>query len=202
MKILKIRRKGAILILSLAYIMILISFLAFSYDVSRVIYYRMYTRNLASAIGISIVNETSYSYHDDVNGPRAILVYDASVIPLEHKDNWNRKYANNKYARELKNMINDYDGSYEAKEVYLNPSGNLNVPNTPRFIKGMADGINGEVEVIIKGEVKMLFLKGLGNDTIIIQESAITQAYAKEKNRGGGSSTEKDNQKTEEWNNF
>lgn len=193
MRFKRIKRKRYVLITALFFSLMVISFLGFAFDISRVMYMKMYTRNLASAIAISIVNETSYAYHDVNSGARSILIYSDAVVPLKYFDKYGTntykgKYANNQYAKTLANMNKGgMDKGYSISKITLN--GN----NTDRFIIG-ADGKNGEVEVVINARMKFFFLNGGGYH--YLQEEATAQAYAS----ATGVVFEQDDQKSENWN--
>lgn len=203
------KRKGSILIVTLFFILMSISFLGFAYDISRIMYYKMYTRNLASVVAMSIVNECGYAYHDKNSGARAIIIYDEESVPVEYKDpiteknKYTGKYANEDFAWELINRNKKgMDKTYNVTGVYLNPvqspySWNIGKDKN-RFLKGYTDGINGEVEVLIQAQVEMFFLKSWwGGKYATIQESAVAQPFAIEIE---GSFKEKENQKKEYWN--
>ena len=187
------RKKHYILITSLFFALAVLSLLAFAFDISRIMYSKMYTRNLASAIAVSIVNETSYAYHDVNSGARSILIYSPDVVPLEFFDEYGTnkyrgRYANTVYANDLINMNKSgMDKNYVIRSVRLNPG------DTERFIAG-ADGKNGEVEVVLNARIKLFFLRNGGYH--YIQEEATAQAYAKVT----GEIIEKEEQKQENWN--
>lgn len=181
----KSQKKGSIMIITLFFITMSIAFLGFAYDVARVMYFKTYTKNLASVIALSIVNECGHVYHDNVNGARVVIVHDAQSRPL--KDYRSPYYADKRYVKEVFNRNkNGMDVSYHVdpdRNILLNPyytsSGNV-IPgsiNKSRFEVG-SDGINGEVEVHITAKVDLYFLKSLFRNQVTIYESAIAQPKA------------------------
>lgn len=183
-KIKKSHKKGSILIVTLAFVVMSIMMLGFSYDIARVMYFKSYTKNLASVMALSIVNESGFAYHDIANGARVIIVYDSFSRP---KKGFNGKYANSQLVTTLYNKNKDgMDKTYHVdpnKNITLNPyytsSGTI-IPgstNTKRFEIG-ADGINGEVEVHITAKVDLYFLQSIFQKQITIHESAIAQPTA------------------------
>ncbi|QUH22019.1 hypothetical protein [Alkaliphilus sp. B6464] len=203
------KRKGSIIIVSLFFILASIALFGFAYDISRIMYFKMYTRNLASAVAISIVNETGYSYHDKNSGARSILIYNEDSVPIEYIDpvtgmnNYKGKYANSTYAWELiKKNKDGMDKTLNITGVYLNPNVTLwgTSTNFSRFLTGHADGKNGEVEVLIEADMEMFFVRNWwGGKYHHIKERAIAQPFAIEI---PGSDKEQENQKNEEWNYF
>lgn len=181
-KLYKFRKKGSILIVTLFYVLMALAFLGFSYDVARIMYLKSYTRNLASVIALSIVNECGHVYQDSVNGARVVIVHDVESRPL--KDYKSPYYADKRYVKEIFNRNKSgMDKTYHVdpdKDILLNPyytsSGNV-IPgsiNKRRFEVG-SDGINGEVEVHITAKVDLFFLPGR---QATIHESAIAQPSA------------------------
>lgn len=187
------RKKHYVLITSLFFALAVISLLAFAFDISRIMYAKMYTRNLASAVAVSIVNETSYAYHDVNSGARSILIHSREVVPLEYYDKYgvnkySGKFANTQYARELINM-----NKSGMEQDYVVTRITLNGGNPERFMTG-TDGNNGDVEVILNARIKLFFLRGGGYH--YLQEEATAQAYA----TAQGAIVEQDDQKKENWN--
>jgi len=181
----RFKRKGQILIMTLLVIPVFVVILGFSFDISRMMYQRMYTRNLASVVAISIVNETAYGYHTLTGGPGTYLIYNKDVIPFELQGNYNGELANKAYATRLVSMNEaGMSADYNVTGIYLNPityNNNQNVSiatDYKRFMQG-SDGVNGEVEVVITATWDLFFINGiLGKDQITVQESAVAQAYA------------------------
>lgn len=185
-KVKKYSKKGSILFITLGFLVASISFLCFAYDVARVMYLKSYTRNLASVMALSIVNECSFVYHDNINGPRVVIVNDAASRPM--KGYKGKYYADHNYVKVLydKNKAGMEKNYYinPRTDIILNPNYNasgqiLSTTNKKRFEIG-ADGKNGEVEVHIKATVDMLFLKNFpfSKKKVIIRESATAQPTA------------------------
>lgn len=184
-KIYKFNKKGSILIVTVFFVMMSLTILGFAYDIARIMYFKSYTRNLASVIALSIVNECSHIYQDNVNGARVVIVHDAESRPL--KGYSSPYYADKKYVKVIfdKNK-NGMDKTYHVdpdKNILLNPyytsSGNV-IPgsiNKKRFEIG-SDGINGEVEVHITAKIDLFFLRNVFRNQVTIHESAIAQPTA------------------------
>lgn len=184
-KIYKFNKKGSILIVTVFFVMMSLTILGFAYDIARIMYFKSYTRNLASVIALSIVNECSHIYQDNVNGARVVIVHDAESRPL--KGYSSPYYADKKYVKVIfdKNK-NGMDKTYHVdpdKNILLNPyytsSGNV-IPgsiNKKRFEIG-SDGINGEVEVHITAKIDLFFLQNVFRNQVTIHESAIAQPTA------------------------
>jgi hypothetical protein len=181
-KIFKSRKKGDIMIITLFFILMSIAFLAFAYDVARIMYCKSYTRNLASAIALSTVNECGHIYQDDANGARVIIVHDRQTMP--GKDYKGDYFADSTYANYvLSKNKSGMEKTYHIQNVMLNPkhnaSGNV-IPysvDKDRFIVG-SDGVNGEVEVYITAKIDLFFFTSLFHKQITIHESAIAQPKA------------------------
>lgn len=157
-KKIRMNKKGSIIVATLGFIVMAISFLAFSWDIARLMYYRTYVRSLASTVALSMVHECSYPYHDTNNDVRVVLIYDGMTdVPTDYG---NRRKAGVSYAKEIINKnISGADRSFSVEKVLVNPdispTGVVRT-NYDRFIIG-SDGINGEVEVHIIGKVDMSF---------------------------------------------
>lgn len=193
MRIKKLKKKRYVLITALFFALAVIALMAFAFDLSRIMYAKLYTRNLASAVAISMVNETSYAYHDVNSGARSILIYSSEVVPLEYFDKYGvnkykGKYANTQYAKDLVNMNKSgMENGYSVTKITLNGG------DAKRYVAGI-DGKNGEVEVVLNAKIKLFFLHAGGYH--YIQEEATAQAYA----TATGVVTEQEDQKNENWN--
>lgn len=184
-RIFKSRKKGDIMIITLFFIIISITFLAFAYDVARIMYYKSYTRNLASVIALSTVNECGYVYQDTANGARVIIVHDAASKPLKgYKSPYfaNKEFVKVVFNKNKSGMGNSYHVDPD-KNIYLNPKHNASgnaIPGTidkDRFEVG-SDGVNGEVEVYITAKVDLFFLTSIFRNQVTIHESAVAQPKA------------------------
>jgi len=184
-KFYKSRKKGDIMIITLFFIIMSIAFLGFAFDVARVMYFKTYTKNLASVIALSTVNECGYVYQDTANGARVVIVHDSASKPL--KGYQSKYYADKRYIKEIYNKNkNGMDVTYHvdpSKNILINPyhtsSGNA-IPGSidkKRFEIG-SDGINGEVEIHVTAKVDLYFLKNIFRDQVTIHESAVAQPTA------------------------
>lgn len=181
MKIIK-NKRGSIILVTIFFILMSISFLGFSYDIARIMYYKTYTRNLASVMALSTVNECGYVYHDAQNGARVVIVHNPNSKPLNYKGKY---YANNEYIRILyeKNK-SGMDQTYHVNpdQILINPlhirdAVITDAIDTNRFEVG-SDGVNGEVEIHITAEVDLYFLKTPFRGKMKIHEFAIAQPTA------------------------
>lgn len=180
------RKKGSVLFITLGLCIVSVIFFGFAFDIARIMYFKSYTRNLASAMALSIVNECAFAYHDSVNGARVVIVHDAASKPMTgYKGKYfaDRNYVKVLYDKNKDGMDKTYHIDYR-NDIVLNPyyisGGNVvNKTDKKRFEVG-SDGVNGEVEVHITARVDLFFLQGLFQKHKIIRESAIAQptAYA------------------------
>lgn len=180
------RRKGSIVICTLFFITMSITLLGFAFDIARIMYFKSYTRHLASVIALSMVNECGHLYYDSENGARVVIVSGANVRPKDYKGKY---YANIEYAQELLKLNKVHEiKSYKINNGYIaiNPQMSSFNPYMPQFHKvdydefvyKSKDGINGQVDVHITAEIEMFFLKSLYNGKKIIHENAIAQPRA------------------------
>ncbi|MFW6046386.1 MAG: hypothetical protein ACOCP4_01155 [Candidatus Woesearchaeota archaeon] len=164
-------KKGSAFIMTVLYLTVAISFLSFAVDTARLVYYRMYTKNLASSIGLSIVNECAYGYHDVENGARAVIVYDRQLAPPNYFED--DRFRQTALDSSLMDEILSKNGVNELKD-YKVLNVNLNDGDYDRFEVGQ-DEINGEVEVTVTADIKVFFLQNILPYDFNIVNKAISQ---------------------------
>lgn len=200
------KRKGSMLIVTLYFIIASFVIFAFSYDISRMFYFKLYTKNLASAMALSIVNESKYTTADTRNGARSIIVYDHAMLNSVDKSLFKGKTVVDSWENFLKMNEPGMDKSYHvtAKDVSLNPitrdffTGKWTGVNRSKFLRG-ADGVNGEVTVHVTAKMDLFFFPMLfGKSEKIIHESATAQPYS-HATKGSSSSTHIQGKEEKGW---
>ena len=176
-------KKGSIFIITLFVILVFITILGFAYDISRIMYYKSYTKNLASVMALSIVNECGHVYHDKNNGARVVIIHKPQIKPKDYKGKYyaNKEFIKVLYDKNKKGMDEHYhvdpNSDILINPTYINNERMLKITDTDRFEVG-ADGINGEVEIHITARIDLYFLRIPFKNQIIIHESAIAQPTA------------------------
>lgn len=148
------KKKGAMLIMTLGFLMVAFSFLGFSVDTARLLYYKVYNQNVANAVALSIVHETAVPYTDNNGNNKAFLVTSKTAkFDLGNKMEF---YADNyDYIHRNITMKNDDDKStYTPIRTRINPG------QPSRYFTGK-NSKNGEVLVEIYSKVDLLFTKSL-----------------------------------------
>lgn len=151
MKIRLNKRKGVFLIDALFFCIFALSICVFSWDVSRVMYYKVYNQNLASILAISVVNESGY-YITGSNGGET----KGYLVTTQNSKNGVPRGFTGEYADEpgflqsLKNKNAPLARDCEIVDVNLND----HYTNYDRFNTG-SDGINGEAQVKTTLKVEM-----------------------------------------------
>ena len=153
------KRKGTFILSALFMFIIFFIFCIFSWDTSRLLYFKVYNQNLASAVAISVVNESGYYYSDSTGSKTKGFLVTNHHFP-------NRKYPKGftgtpaddpSFIRSLliKNPVQS--GDYRIIKVDLNN----NYQDYNRYVTG-SNGVHGEARVTSTIEVDM-FLSSLGS---------------------------------------
>lgn len=159
MVFIKKNQRGVSLIISLVLIGALICTLTFSWDVARYMYYKVYARNYASVVAISIVNECKdyTAYKNPSTGVTHVKPYIAHSSSVASKNFKGAYYA---VSTTLRNQLVNNNKLYQGSDMQSIPYTSVNINNNYNdkntFITG-SNGVNGEVYVSVPIKVSSFF---------------------------------------------
>lgn len=151
MKIHGNKRKGVFVMDSLFFCIFALTICVFSWDVSRLMYYKVYNQNLSSIFAISVVNESGY-YMQDSTGEqtKGYLVTSHNAINGVPKG-FSGSYADDpNFLQIAMKSRNQPNSDCEIVDINLND----NYTDYDRFVTG-SDGVNGEAKVKTTLKIKM-----------------------------------------------
>lgn len=151
----KKKRNGTFVVSAFAFMILALVFSSFAWDTSRVLYYKIHNQNLASAIAISVVNESSH-YETDSIGKKS----KGYLVTRYHTSGRKPKGFSGMFADDpmLLNYIKAKNqmsgGDFKVTDVNLND----HFRDKKRFIVG-SDKVNGEAKVITTMKIDLFYSK-------------------------------------------
>lgn len=157
MKLRMNKRKGIFVIDAIMFSMVALSICVFAWDISRVMYYKVYNQNLASTLAISVVNESGYYYQDSTGkSQKGYLVTSENTKTGMPKGFTGGLADQPGFLENLRDKNLPYGTDCTITDVNLNDHYN----NWQRFNTG-SDGVNGEAQIKTTLKIKM-FLPNIG----------------------------------------
>jgi hypothetical protein len=153
------KRKGVFVIDAILFSIVALSICVFAWDVSRVMYYKVYNQNLASTLAVSVVNESGYYYQDSTGKTQKGYLVTSENTKTGMPKGFTGGLADQPgFLENLRDRNLPYGTDCTITDVNLNDHYHYN--NWQRFNTG-SDGVNGEAQVKTTLKIKM-FLPNIG----------------------------------------
>ena len=151
------KRKGVFVIDAIMFSIVALSICVFAWDVSRVMYYKVYNQNLASTLAISVVNESGYYYQDSTGASQKGYLVTSENTKTGMPKGFTGSLADEPgFLQNLRDRNLPFGTDCTITDVNLND----HYTNWQRFNTG-TDGVNGEAQVKTTLKIKM-FLPKIG----------------------------------------
>lgn len=152
-----LRKKGTFGLSAIGFVMVALVFTSFAWDTSRLMYYKVHNQNLASAIALSIANESGFYLADSTGTVNKGYLVTEYYTHGTRPNGFTGIFADTRslaYSIRNKQDIGSNDRDFRLVDMSINDNYN----DMHRFITG-TDGRNGEVKVQTTLEVDLFFSK-------------------------------------------